>query len=636
MKKILLYSLALAAPQWVFATEEPDVIYPEMVPINQAYIGLPSPSFSPFQFYNNTDADLSIDSIVGLEGTDFSFEKNIPSSLVLKPAMQLSSRIVYHPTYAGATEATMIVYTSKGEYTVDLRGKKSIAPEGVRFESFEGGIFPPAGWTSQEMELSRATVASGKYALSNLVWGVERAYLQTPRLDLSSGNETLTFDFCELFSGESADPLLANYQTVQIKSGNNDYVEIWNSDQVTLNADWTRVTLDLSKYKSDACYIQFVYHSLSTEIGVNISNAFWDNIVLPPVYGVDLPPVASSHPLPEHNAKEILYGEVDLSWDPVLFAQSYQLYVGTAVDDLSLIATLSETDYTFADALPGTSYYWQVKPLNTHGQAEQAPIWKFSTQADASVTQLPFIENFEKGTPFPAAGWSLDGEGVMWKISDYQPYNGTGSAFCRRMANKDDGKPAMMVTPSITLPMGKSYIRFAWCNNSPGGAYSFDPEDVTLRDEPNDTLYCELQEAGHVEWTVIARNVSPYKEGNNWSDISIDLSAYEGKKVQIRWRYVAINSYRSCGATIDDVEVNSGIPQSITETVADKIAAYPTRTSGVIHLSQSTDVKLYNHLGALVFSAQQVNVLHIDHLPAGIYLLLPADQQQPIKIQKID
>ncbi len=637
MKNFLLCSLAFVAPQWLqAAADEPDVIYPEVMTISQAYIGLPSPSLYPFEFYNNMPNDLVIDSIRGLEGSDFSFQQSVPDALVLKPAMQLSAPLIYNPTYTGATEVTMTVYTSIGNYSVILQGKKSIAPEGARFESFEGDYFPPAGWVSQEMELSNAVVASGQSALANQVWGVERAYLQSPRLDLSSGQETLTFDFCELFTGEDLEPLLSNYQTVEIKSGNNDYVEIWSSDEVLLNADWSRITLDLSEFKSDACYIQFVYHSLSGEIGASISNAFWDNIVLPPLYGDDMPPAASAHPLPDNNAKGILYGEVALSWDPVLFAQSYQLFVGTSPDNLTPVATLADTQFTLTDALPSTNYYWQVKPINTYGQTSQAPIWVFSTQADGLVTQFPYRVDFEKDSPFPANGWRVDGEGVMWKMTDIYPYNGTGSAFCRRMANKDDGKSAMLISPIVSLPEGPSHISFAWCNNSPGGASYFDPEDVTLREEPNDTLYCELQEVGQTDWTVLAHNVSPYEEGNEWSEIAIDLSSYAGKEVQIRWRYVAINSYKSCAATLDDVEINVGVPQSIDHATAETITANPTRTTGLIHLSRHTDVVLYNHLGVVVLAAQHVDVLHIDHLPSGIYLLLPADQQQPIKIQKID
>ena len=51
-----------------------------------------------------------------------------------------------------------------------------------------------------------------------------------------------------------------------------------------------------------------------------------------------------------------------------------------------------------------TTYYWQVIPKNQYGDAQDCPIWSFTTWPDPTIYSFPFQEGFN-ANPFPPLGW---------------------------------------------------------------------------------------------------------------------------------------------------------------------------------------------------------------------------------------
>ncbi|MDD4223870.1 MAG: carboxypeptidase regulatory-like domain-containing protein, partial [Candidatus Cloacimonetes bacterium] len=47
------------------------------------------------------------------------------------------------------------------------------------------------------------------------------------------------------------------------------------------------------------------------------------------------------------------------------------------------------------DLLPSTTYYWKIVPYNNFGNAPNCPIWSFTTHGDATVTTLPYSQNWD-------------------------------------------------------------------------------------------------------------------------------------------------------------------------------------------------------------------------------------------------
>lgn len=79
--------------------------------------------------------------------------------------------------------------------------------------------------------------------------------------------------------------------------------------------------------------------------------------------------------------------------------------------------------YTIAQADYQTAYSWKVVPYNTVGSATKVPVWHFTTQADASVKDFPYTEDFSKGT-IPN-GWTLTLKASYnrnWYINTMYPY----------------------------------------------------------------------------------------------------------------------------------------------------------------------------------------------------------------------
>ncbi len=54
----------------------------------------------------------------------------------------------------------------------------------------------------------------------------------------------------------------------------------------------------------------------------------------------------------------------------------------------------------------GTIYYWQVIPHNIIGDAQDCPIWSFTTMDDPSIATFPYQESFDTAVP-PNSDWLM-------------------------------------------------------------------------------------------------------------------------------------------------------------------------------------------------------------------------------------
>ena len=76
--------------------------------------------------------------------------------------------------------------------------------EGYTLESFEGDIFPPAGWSRNEgWKTMEGMATSGVKSVT--VGGMMTCDIVSPRLDLSAGNGKVKFDYIETTGEEYID-----------------------------------------------------------------------------------------------------------------------------------------------------------------------------------------------------------------------------------------------------------------------------------------------------------------------------------------------------------------------------------------------------------------------------------------------
>lgn len=114
----------------------------------------------------------------------------------------------------------------------------------------------------------------------------------------------------------------------------------------------------------------------------------------------------------------------------------YKLSLGTDNPPSNLInqSDLGDTlIYNILSSLQyNTRYYWQIVPYNQHGDANDCPVWSFTTMNDPLINNFPYAENFDalvsgsafyyppflNGNVYPL-GWtdiSTDNQNMSWTM----------------------------------------------------------------------------------------------------------------------------------------------------------------------------------------------------------------------------
>lgn len=135
-------------------------------------------------------------------------------------------------------------------------------------------------------------------------------------------------------------------------------------------------------------------------------------------------------PQPEEGLVATALAEVELSWIPGAFVKEHKVYFGTASDQLSLLAEVSDACSVPAPALErGTTYYWRVDEVQPDGSIATGDVWSFNTGGLVAWWKLDdgsgnvaadSSGNGNNGTLIGDAGWTagivggavrLDGDG---------------------------------------------------------------------------------------------------------------------------------------------------------------------------------------------------------------------------------
>ncbi|MBD81519.1 MAG: hypothetical protein CL840_21550 [Crocinitomicaceae bacterium] len=130
-------------------------------------------------------------------------------------------------------------------------------------------------------------------------------------------------------------------------------------------------------------------------------------------------------------------------------------------------------------------------------------------------------------------------------------------------------------------------------------------------------------------WTTIKQ----YTQHEFWNQEQIDLSAYKGQKIKLRFNLVADAGVQSDGFYFDDFEVvdYTGFkeidPASLAEhDLMNDVVIYPNPTDGIISVNMASfthlDMKIFHCTGKQVLSTsldQESFSVDISDLPAGLY-----------------
>lgn len=287
------------------------------------------------------------------------------------------------------------------------------------------------------------------------------------------------------------------------------------------------------------------------------------------------------------------------------------------------IADLSYSPFSYSLVLSATGYGKHILKItavdNLGGEG--------SSQIIIFVVSTLLAENFE-GT-WPPMGWSINSPVFGWYQSPKGAFEGSSCAGTRNYHAAGD---AILETPEITIE-DNTQLEFYWCDKTLDITKS-----VAGKFVGHDSTYCEVSVNGG-PYSLLAMLSSPGVETQYHKEV-VDLSAYNGKNIKIRWRDISDESLDAQGTALDNVKVTAHL--YLTEAQYETTGAisgyslmqnYPnpfnpsTTIEYYIPYTSNVKITIYNVLGqpvaVLINSIQQAGHKQVrfdaGNLPSGVY-----------------
>ena len=428
-------------------------------------------------------------------------------------------------------------------------------------EGFEG-TFPPDDWTiiqgpcspTNDIIQTSDEAHTGTYSLRFSSYyscgdGYDE-YIITPRLDVTSGDQTISFWYKKYSSGTEVFNVGWSSTGTDVST---DFT--WTEDITDATTDWQQYTkTDLPvgtkyvavHYHSNFSYYLYIDDFAGPELYVSTDSVDWCNLQWPPsdtitegddfwVYAQCWEDGVTNYPGPGTGIESwIGWSDADIApnswtnWEPGTY--------NTDVDNndeykANLGAILS----------PGAYYYASRFRLNdgpyTYGgySAGGGGFWDGTTYVSGYLLVNPFVvntfpwtEGFEDET-FPPAHWSTMGTG--WDRTTSYYHTGDASAMCNWTAGN------WLITPAIDLSGGDYRLTF-WGRHysSPSGEFNV---VVSENADMSDSTVIESWANIYTDWT------------DEFQPFTISLSAYSDTV------YIGFNfeSLYGCKAIIDDITI---------------------------------------------------------------------------------
>jgi lysyl endopeptidase len=313
------------------------------------------------------------------------------------------------------------------------------------------------------------------------------------------------------------------------------------------------------------------------------------------------------------------------SWAAAAQALGYTLEIASDSSFADIVYSaevdgLSHTPTT--DLSPDVTYLWRVRGQNSCGEGAPSAPASFTTSLVAcdcpadTASEIVYLEQFEAG----AGGWTSGGTGAIgdtWGLSTARSSSGASSYHALNPPQVSDQR---LVSPPIALPSDSISLTLQFQNyqeierRAQGGCY--------------DAGLLEVSTDGGQSWAQVENNrllTDPYdgavtvgsnplnaRQGwcgdpQDWLSSVVDMNAFGGQTVQVRFRLGSDNTVGREGWYIDDVAVQSCVAGTA-----------PAFTSGA-PLGGATGVAYSHTFTASGFPAPSF-VVTSGELPAGLAL----------------
>lgn len=473
--------------------------------------------------------------VIGEINLDAPFYCNT-ETFILQSFQDTIIEIIFLPSEAGNFSSDLS-FVSNAENSVNVILNASAFQEGLVLQDFENTEFPPAGWAmtsgwTRNIYTTHIYEGSG----SARVEGDNESWLFSPKLQISEG-DMLTF----YYKAENV-----NYPSgleIRMASGNssqtdtNSYtetLEILNIDNVE-NTEWLQATYTFENLNSDKFYLAF-HRNWQTATNWFL---YIDNVFHPAIVENEAPDQATN-PSPENNNTNVNIDLEELSWNSPLNTTSYKVYFGTNENPNSedFIDTESNiTSFSLSDEILeySTTYYWSVIPINEIGDAENCPIWSFTT-VDDPILIPNLIEDFENPSFAPinwtkSAGFLADE--VIFTSNNYSGWiaddfaNISENSTSAKLNIYGTSKKDWLITPPINIGNGdtSTYIlefdlALTEFSNANSSAFDEDDKFAVLISTDNGETWSQNN--------VLRMWTNDDEISNESEHIIIDISQYSG------------------------------------------------------------------------------------------------------------
>ncbi len=466
-------------------------------------------------------------------------------------------------------------------------------------EDFEGTVFPPDGWLNPQGFWGigkKGTSGTGAYSGNQSArvaynHATNPAELISPKFaipSMSGGGNPYKISFW--WKDNDIPTSIAGHDTTyfEISTNNGQTWQVLGQLAAAAKMDnWENFSILLNSYAGQT--VIFKWRDVT-----NKSFSAYGT-------GLDLVKIEEVTPLPNKvvyvspaDKDTMQVKNVDLVWKSGMGAAEtgFKIYFSTDSNEVkSKVATALVKDTVLSSAPTSsqlfvykltnlnwdTKYYYQVVAYNNSGTADGG-LRMFKTVKNPTVTTFPYVEDFELGMLPP--GWQK-GPNSNWKVavkSGLAPKSGNYA-----LGIKYNGfSGSTILSPNIQLPSNKDMrIKFWWINNDYTLTTS---ENSIVRNYTNgnstieklnyqisrnfkeivnaDTTFFEISTNAGNSWDVLGFLSAPAKQ-TEWEEFTAELSAYKGKEIQLRYRFVTNGSLSAYGAGVDLItieEIPVGIP----------------------------------------------------------------------------
>lgn len=289
---------------------------------------------------------------------------------------------------------------------------------------------------------------------------------------------------------------------------------------------------------------------------------------------------------PADAATNVPVGSVTFEWTPSATGEpavSYNLYYGlTSTTVTNLVGNYTTTSDDINVSGYGTTFYWQIRPVNAAGETQGCPIWSFTTESSPFLPYcgpLAYSTSIEPITLVNFAGINNTTSEVVDETPEHEN-------FISIQGNVEQGGTYPIVLKGNTG--GNFTNRFVvfidWNQNNTlndAGEVYFGDGLLTII---NSTGVDAIQAAG---------------------DIIVPTDALTGvTRMRVKKLYGTTNTADPCsGASYgqaEDYSVNVSAPASLSDNVIDGFSMYPNPVNNSLNLKALNNIdaiSIYNMLG---------------------------------------